>query len=136
VSCLFRSRGLRCRFVSRPCCSSHLPSLFPSRSFSCALLCFFLIVLQSALLVHFLKMSDPFSVASSAVGIISLGLQVTQGVVTYYSQFKAFDGDIAEISCKADGLHGILQALEVPLRKFENRQCSDSCSSSECYLCF
>jgi hypothetical protein len=57
-------------------------------------------------------MSEPFSVASSAVGIVSLGLQVTQGLVTYYSQFKAFDSDIAEISRKADGLHGILQVLE------------------------
>jgi hypothetical protein len=64
-------------------------------------------------------MSDPFSIASSAVGIISLGLQVTQGLVTYYSQFKSFDSDIAEISRKAEGLHGILQVLEVPLRKFE-----------------
>jgi hypothetical protein len=64
-------------------------------------------------------MSEPFSVASSAVGIVSLGLQVTQSLVTYYSQFKAFDSDIADISRKADGLHGILQVLEVPLRKFE-----------------
>jgi hypothetical protein len=64
-------------------------------------------------------MSDPFSIASSAVGIISLGLQATQGLVTYYSQFKAFDRDIAEISHKADGLRGILQVLEGPLRKFE-----------------
>jgi hypothetical protein len=65
-------------------------------------------------------MSEPFSVASSAAGIISLGLQVTQGLVTYYSQFKALDTDIAEISRKADGLYGILQVLEGPLRKFES----------------
>jgi hypothetical protein len=64
-------------------------------------------------------MSEPFSVASSAVGIVSLGLQVTQGLVAYYSHFKAFDRDIAEISRKADGLSRILQVLKGPLRKFE-----------------
>lgn len=65
-------------------------------------------------------MSDPFSAASGAVGIISLGLQVSQGLITYCSQFKAFDEDVAHISRKAEGLRGVLQVLEKQLRKSES----------------
>jgi hypothetical protein len=43
-------------------------------------------------------MGDPFSVAGSAVGVISLGLTVCQGLLTYYGQFKAYDEEIRDVS--------------------------------------
>ncbi len=39
-------------------------------------------------------MADPASVAGTAVGIISLGIQVSQGLVEYYSQWKHFGADV------------------------------------------
>jgi hypothetical protein len=57
----------------------------------------------------------------SAVKVISLGLQVIQGLTVYYSQFKSFSEDIAAIFLKIDGLHGVLQVLESPLQKAENQ---------------
>lgn len=64
-------------------------------------------------------MTDPFSAASGAVGIISLGIQVCQGLITYCSNFKAFDEDIANIRRKSEGLQDLLLALEGPLRRAE-----------------
>ncbi|PVH79597.1 hypothetical protein DL98DRAFT_655347 [Cadophora sp. DSE1049] len=64
-------------------------------------------------------MADPFSAAGTAVGIISLGLQVSQGLITYYSHFKAHDEEIAYIVRKSQALQSLLQALDGPLRKAE-----------------
>jgi hypothetical protein len=61
------------------------------------------------------------SISSSAFKVISLGLQVTQGLTVYYSQFKSFSEGIAAISLKIDGLHGVLQILESSLQKAENQ---------------
>ncbi|KAJ9662518.1 hypothetical protein H2201_006006 [Coniosporium apollinis] len=41
-------------------------------------------------------MADPFSIAGSAVGIASLGLTVTQGLVGYYTSYAAYDEEITE----------------------------------------
>ncbi|KAF2490770.1 hypothetical protein BU16DRAFT_585146 [Lophium mytilinum] len=64
-------------------------------------------------------MGDPFSITGSAVGVISLGLQVCQGVITYYSNFRALGDDIATIIQKTESLNGLLQVLEAPLKKVE-----------------
>lgn len=39
-------------------------------------------------------MADPVSVTGTAAGIVSLGLQVSQGLIEYYSQWKDFDADV------------------------------------------
>ena len=39
-------------------------------------------------------MGDPFSVASSTVGVISLGLTVTQGLLQYYGAWKDYTQDL------------------------------------------
>ncbi|KAH7371860.1 hypothetical protein BKA64DRAFT_729050 [Cadophora sp. MPI-SDFR-AT-0126] len=64
-------------------------------------------------------MADPLSAAGTAVGIVSLGLQVSQGLIKYYSHFKAHDEEIAHIVWKSESLQTLLQALERPLRKAE-----------------
>ncbi|CAG7925023.1 unnamed protein product [Penicillium olsonii] len=56
-------------------------------------------------------MSDPLSVAGSAVGIISLGLQVCGEIVSYCQAWRGFDEDIQRITEKADGLCMLLKGL-------------------------
>ncbi|KAL4800367.1 hypothetical protein BDV19DRAFT_384193 [Aspergillus venezuelensis] len=56
-------------------------------------------------------MSDPFSAAASAVGCISLGLQVCQHLVTYCQAYKSYDDDIKRISTTAQGLKQPLKDL-------------------------
>lgn len=65
-------------------------------------------------------MADPASVAGTAVGVISLGIQICQGLVSYYEQWKSFDDDIAHLHAKIDGLRITLENLERTLRKFKN----------------
>lgn len=42
-------------------------------------------------------MPDPFSVAGSAVGVISLGITVAQGLINYYTAYKDRDEDIKSL---------------------------------------
>ncbi|TGO25485.1 hypothetical protein BPAE_0079g00320 [Botrytis paeoniae] len=67
-------------------------------------------------------MSDPFSAASGAVRMISLGIQVSQGLVKYCSQVKNFTSEIATFKAKAESVDGILQNLESVLKKTEREQ--------------
>lgn len=57
-------------------------------------------------------MGDPFSAAGTAVGIVSLGVQVCQGLISYYDKWKSFDDDIAQIQVKLNGLSMTLENLE------------------------
>ncbi|KAF1997442.1 hypothetical protein P154DRAFT_578863 [Amniculicola lignicola CBS 123094] len=78
-------------------------------------------------------MSDP----GTAVGVVSLGLQVLQGLTTYYSQFKSFSTEISAVVGRIENLHLILSALDIPVRKLERdepisaavRQCIDNCQA-------
>lgn len=56
-------------------------------------------------------MGDPISAAGTAVGIISLGIQVCQSLISYYDRWKSFDDDIAQIQGKLDGLKETLENL-------------------------
>ena len=62
-------------------------------------------------------MADPFSITGTAVGITSLGLQVCQGLVQYYTQFKCFHHDVSAAIERAQRLAGILNILQDYLRK-------------------
>ncbi|KAF2117923.1 hypothetical protein BDV96DRAFT_685560 [Lophiotrema nucula] len=64
-------------------------------------------------------MGDPFSVAGTAVGITSLGIQICQGLVQYYSQFRSYHDDIESAIQRLEGLEGILKALESVKSKVE-----------------
>lgn len=57
-------------------------------------------------------MADPFSVAGSAVGVISLGISVCQGLVNYYSAFKGQDDEVGEIVGKVERLRDLLEVLQ------------------------
>lgn len=56
-------------------------------------------------------MSDPFSIASGVVGILSLGIQVTQGVFDYYNTFQSQYSDVNDTLDKTDALLGRLRQL-------------------------
>ncbi|SCO87596.1 uncharacterized protein FRV6_11723 [Fusarium oxysporum] len=64
-------------------------------------------------------MSDPFSVAGSAVGVISLGLQVAQGLFDYYAAFQGQKSDVAHTTKK---LSRLLELLENSRKLLELRQ--------------
>lgn len=56
-------------------------------------------------------MTDPFSVASGAVGVVSLGLTVCQGLISYCSAFHGQDQYLDNISHRAKGLSDSLSLL-------------------------
>lgn len=56
-------------------------------------------------------MGDPISIAGTAVGITSLGIQVCQELVKFYSDYRNYRKDIDSIVRKAEGLDGILRVL-------------------------
>lgn len=57
-------------------------------------------------------MSDPFSVAGSAVGVISLGLTACQGFLAYYGPYKSFHEEIKDVTTQMEALICILKALQ------------------------
>ncbi|KAF2136566.1 uncharacterized protein K452DRAFT_237282 [Aplosporella prunicola CBS 121167] len=84
-------------------------------------------------------MSDPFSVAGSAVGVISLGLTVCQGIVNYYSAFKGQDEEVSQTVDAATNLSNILKILQprVTALKEQNQTtatqietCIESCAGT------
>lgn len=56
-------------------------------------------------------MADPLSVAGTAVGIVSLGLQVTKGLVDFYTAVKDKKADTASTARKLCGLFDLLNTL-------------------------
>jgi hypothetical protein len=64
-------------------------------------------------------MSDPLSVAGSAVGIISLGIQVCQGLISYLQSFKSQDQDIQDSLNDIQTVTSILYSLKDVLPKVD-----------------
>ncbi|CVL10515.1 uncharacterized protein FPRN_12891 [Fusarium proliferatum] len=64
-------------------------------------------------------MSDPLSVAGSAVGIISLGIQVCQGLISYLQSFKGQDQDIQDSLNDVQIVISILYSLKGILPKVD-----------------
>ena len=54
-------------------------------------------------------------VASSAVGIVSLGVQVCQGLLSYYDGWKSFSSDISSTYNSIDDLSRTLALLKALL---------------------
>ncbi|KAJ6004754.1 hypothetical protein N7540_012553 [Penicillium herquei] len=57
-------------------------------------------------------MADPFSLTANVVGVISLGLSVCQGLVTYCSHIKSFNNDNNNVATKIRGFKDTLEALK------------------------
>lgn len=62
-------------------------------------------------------MAEAFGAAGSAVGIVSLGIQLSKGLIIYYTHFKAFSTEIDDIIRRSESLQGLLGTLEGALDK-------------------
>lgn len=62
-------------------------------------------------------MADPFSVAASAVSVLSLGIQVCQGLLSYYDDYRSYDDSIGSLCIKIEGLQSTLEVCEETLQR-------------------
>jgi ankyrin repeat domain-containing protein 50 len=62
-------------------------------------------------------MADPFSVAGSAVGVISLGIQACQSLVQYYGSWKDAQSNVGKMSASVTALVPMLKLLRVVLEE-------------------
>lgn len=62
-------------------------------------------------------MAEPFSVAGSAVGVVSLGLTVCQGLIKYFSEWKSRESDVHAAIDQINGLTQTLELLQARLAK-------------------
>lgn len=77
-------------------------------------------------------------IAGSAVGITSLGIQVCQGLLSYYDSWKEYKADIATTYSSIENLAGTLKLLQEslsrtaldPARAERVQECLDSCVNS------
>ncbi|KAF3385465.1 hypothetical protein F1880_002701 [Penicillium rolfsii] len=56
-------------------------------------------------------MADPLSTASSAIGVISLSLQIAQQLITFCHAYQSYDEDAKRIKSKAESLRLSLRTL-------------------------
>lgn len=62
-------------------------------------------------------MADPFSVAASVAGILSLGIESCKLIVKYCGDFNGADDQIESIALKAGGLSSTLQQIDTLLKE-------------------
>lgn len=65
-------------------------------------------------------MGDPLSLAGTAVGIVSLGLSVCQGIFSYCSCFHDCPKETKNMLQKLEGLKDVLEVLEDVFLSHEN----------------
>ncbi|KAJ6069108.1 NACHT nucleoside triphosphatase [Penicillium canescens] len=62
-------------------------------------------------------MADPLTIASGIAGLLSLGIQVTQSLLSFYTTYKDQDTDLAKVTQKLDNLLGIFRALDIAVEE-------------------
>lgn len=62
-------------------------------------------------------MGDPISVAGSAVGVISIGIQACQGLLSYYHAWRSYNGQVSHVYNKIEGLNATLENLQFSFEK-------------------
>jgi hypothetical protein len=68
-------------------------------------------------------MADPLSLTGTAVGILSLGIQVSSGIMNYYSEWKDQDSDIQTTYQMIEQLSSTLSLLSSKLQSESLSQC-------------
>ena len=63
-------------------------------------------------------MADPLSITGTAVGVVSLGIQVTQSLVEFYNSYKHQDSELRSITERLEDLTETFRSLE---RSISNR---------------
>jgi len=79
-------------------------------------------------------MSDPLSVAGSAVGVVALGIQVCQGLVSYLRSVRGRRQEIANHLREAQSLISVFSSLNDVLPRLDQQQCADSPLIRQCLL--
>ncbi|KAH6641013.1 hypothetical protein F5144DRAFT_562295 [Chaetomium tenue] len=83
-------------------------------------------------------MADPLSVAGLAAGVVSLGIQVSQGITTYIDALNCRDQDIISVRQRNDSLRKTLRVVETSRSQLEGdhqvataaiRECLASCNT-------
>ena len=65
-------------------------------------------------------MTDPLSIAAGTAGLISLGIQVTQSLVKFYTSYKHQNEDVKGTLRNLESLHIILDTLQTSIKAREN----------------
>ena len=58
-------------------------------------------------------MTDPLAIASGIAGLLSLSIQVTQSLVSFYNAYNDQDNDLAKVAQNLHKLLGIFRALDI-----------------------
>ncbi|KAK2752447.1 hypothetical protein FQN54_008109 [Arachnomyces sp. PD_36] len=66
-------------------------------------------------------MADPFSVAAGIAGLLSLGIQITESLVKFYTSYKDQDAAVAQMTQNLENLLGIFRSLDAALRSRQFR---------------
>lgn len=66
-------------------------------------------------------MSDPLSIAAGIAGFLSLGIQVMQTFVDFYSVYKSQDTDIAKITQNIENLQSSFRSLEIAVHQRQSQ---------------
>lgn len=66
-------------------------------------------------------MAESLAVASGIAGLLSLGIQVTQSLVNFYTAYKDQGTDLAKITQNLDNLQSIFRALKVAVDERRSR---------------
>lgn len=61
-------------------------------------------------------MADPISIAGTALGGISLGLEICQGLLSYYQSYKSCSDQLSHLYVKLDRLKSTLEKLQALLQ--------------------
>jgi hypothetical protein len=62
-------------------------------------------------------MAESLAVASGIAGLLSLGIQVTQSLVNFYTAYKDQDTDLAKVAQNLDSLQSIFRALDTAVKE-------------------
>lgn len=73
-------------------------------------------------------------VAGTAIAIISLGIQVFQGLVSYYQDFNSQDEKVTDILGDMNTLSNILEAIQRCLSKLNSRQLDIITQTQDCII--
>lgn len=65
-------------------------------------------------------MADPVGIVGTALGVVSLGLQVYNNLKTYVDDFKNRDEHVTKVSRQLDLLHGSLNIIKTAIPAIED----------------
>jgi len=77
-------------------------------------------------------MADPISITSTAAGLVSLGIQVYDGLSKYLGAIKARAEELSSARRQADTLRSLLTAIEAALPSFRTEHAAETSPAQAC----